>query len=349
VKQLRAYLFVFEQMLANDFAQLAHTPRLLSISEDAPAYVWQPLYELEGAQAILKGAPVPTPGAEAEVARRDWAGYQADSANPYAAGLAAIASGWSSAFGRREDVLDHLLARFAEAMPRLDWRNFETGAQKAKFLRHYPELSARRHLALDFPEAQRQRRTVTRNVSALEHKVNLLLAAGSRGPLEPLVRKEGDAASAAGFEPYPKRAYFLLEHQLFVSDPSGVPYRGDGEAGNTESDPPLMGIWKDFFSRRLSHVLANWSWYELRHGFQAYVEQLVLDSAPAHLSNRFHWLERGEDMDAFAALVERWYASGLSPLEVVEQDADALWVRATGPAYELVRWLVLQDTRDGSP
>ncbi|MDC0713303.1 hypothetical protein POL68_32875 [Stigmatella sp. ncwal1] len=330
VRQLRAYLFVFEQLLANAFAQLAHAPRLLSCREPVPPYVWQPLYALEGADTVLKGSPVLPPSAPVQSQVAAWASYQEDPANPYASGMRAIVDSWNEAFGQPERFLDCLLARFAESMPSLDWQNFETLEQKRRYLARYPELSAQRHLAFDLEEARRQLKPLPSNVSGLEHRVNLMLAAGPREPLRQYASSIEAGGSGTDDTLYLGRSYYLMEHPLFLGAlPSEAPTQGSG----------TVLLDKDFFCLRITHVLTNWTWFPLRPGFQDYVESFIRESAPAHLDHVFLWIE-SDAMDAFTALVEQWYADGLPPLDATGSDEQSVEVKTSGSAYALAKWLL---------
>ncbi len=345
VRQLRAYLFVFEQLLANAFAQLAELPRLLSWRTEASPYAWQPLYALEGAQALLVGAPAPEPGTGPRVGSEAWKSYQEDPGNPYATGVASAVEAWGRQYGHPEAILDHLLARFGESLPRFDWQNFETAEQKRRFLERYPELSANRALAFDVERARKLGRPVADNVSSLERKVGLLLAAGPRSPLEargsaPMGDGEAEREEVA----YRGRCYYLVEHPLFLPAAAAVPGtlpRLSEEARGAMRD--TAQVPRSFFSARLSHVLTNWTFFPIHDGFQPYVEGFIRESAPAHLCNGFLWVS-GPEMARFEELINRWYADGLPSLEVVGEGGDAqgrevLVARASGSAYALVQWL----------
>lgn len=325
-RQLRGYLFVFEQILANQFAQLAHARKLLSW-RDEPTHVWQSLDALTGADEVLSGVGPDT---------RTTLPTQPDEVlpiwgTPYAAGVQAVVTSWNQAYGQGEAVADHLLSRFAESLPSLDWQNFETLSQKRSFLERYPDFSQNRHVGFDVALARQQKRPDPDNVSWLERKLNLLLAAGPRQPLRVY---DGEAAAtlehsaAAGYQIYLGRSYYLLEHPLFID---GIMPAG-GARGGTEAVP------KAFFVGQLSHVLTNWTFRELRPEFQAYVESFLQDAAPAHLVHHFLW-RSAEEMDRFAVRLSAWYRDQLRPLIIEGQDSDTLWVRPTGAAWELVSLL----------
>ena len=320
VRQLRGYLFVFEQILANRFAQLAHARKLLSW-RDEPTYVWQSLEALTGADEVLCGVE---PGARTTPPT-------APDETSYAAGVQAVVASWNQAYNQDEAITDHLLSRFAESLPSLDWQNYETLAQKRSFLERYPEFSQNRHVGFDVARARQHGEPDPDNVSWLERKVDLLLAAGPRQPLR-AYRGEAAAAlehSAAGYPIYLGRSYYLLEHQLFID--GRTPAHG-ARRGTTR-------VRKAFFAGRLSHVLTNWTFRELHREFQTYVESFIQDAAPAHLVHHFLW--RGaRELDRFADLLSAWYGDQLRPLIVEGQDSDALWVRPTGAAWEVVNLLL---------
>jgi hypothetical protein len=326
VRQLRGYLFVFEQILANRFAQLAHARKLLSW-RDEPTYVWQSLEALTGADEVLCGV-----GPDTRTALAPLQEVSPAEGTPYAAGVQAVVTSWNYAYSQKEAVADHLLSRFAESLPSLDWQNFETLSQKRGFLEHYPDFSQNRHIGFDVARARQQGEPRPDNVSWLERKVNLLLAAG---PRQPLLAYRGKAAAAleqsaaAGYQLYLGRSYYLLEHQLFIdgSTPMG------GERRGTAKVP------KAFFAGRLSHVLTNWTFCWLRSEFQAYVESFIRDAAPAHLVHRFLWCDPRQ-MDVFAGYLSAWYSDQLRPLIIDGQDGDTLWVRPTGAAWDVVSVLL---------
>lgn len=336
VQQLRGYLFVFEQILANRFAQLAHARKLLSW-RDEPTYVWQSLDALTGADEVLYGVG---PGTRTTLPTQPDEGSPARG-TPYAAGVQAQVTSWNQAYRQDEAVTDHLLSRFAESLPSRDWQNFETLSQKRSFLEHYPEFSQNRHVGFDLALARRQGRPDPDNVSWLERKVNLLLAAG---PRQPLLAYRGEAAAtlersaAAGYQIYLGRSYYLLEHQLFIdgSTPAHSTRRGTAK------------VPKAFFAGRLSHVLTNWTFRERRPEFQAYVESFIQDAAPAHLVHQFLW-RSAQQLDAFADYLSAWYSDQLRPLIIDGQDSDTLWVRPIGAAWDVVSVLLSLTLTDEAP
>ena len=105
---------------------------------------------------------------------------------------------------------------------------------------------------------------------------------------------------------------------------------------------------KAFFAGRLSHVLTNWTFRELRPEFQAYVESFIQDAAPAHLVHQFLW-RSAPQMDAFAGYLSAWYHDQLRPLIIDGQDSDTLWVRPIGAAWDVVSVLLSLTLTDEAP
>jgi hypothetical protein len=128
--QLAAYLHIFDQLLANEFAQLAHAGALLSPAPGAPrTYFAQPATDPRIGGYALVRPPVDAPDHAAWLARR-----VDDAADPHA---------------RRQRFLSHLLARFAEQLG--DYAQLGPAhpgdalvADREAFLRQYPRLSGAR-------------------------------------------------------------------------------------------------------------------------------------------------------------------------------------------------------------
>jgi hypothetical protein len=97
-KQLKAYLLLFEQLLANHLSQLAHVRQLFSWRDEAETtYFTQPVTGVAGLEEIY-----------------DQELLDAEHGGSLAAALAAIVEDADVAAERRGRFLDHLLARFAE-------------------------------------------------------------------------------------------------------------------------------------------------------------------------------------------------------------------------------------------
>ncbi len=107
--QLKGYLLLFEQFLADMTAQLSHINQIFSADAGTTTtYVTRPLFDIPGTEQLLKGFPR-QPG-------ETWASYQADPNNPYRLALQSAAEAPTQFLDRRNRMLDHLLARQGEDM-----------------------------------------------------------------------------------------------------------------------------------------------------------------------------------------------------------------------------------------
>jgi hypothetical protein len=163
-RQLKAYLMLFDQLLANGFAQLAHAADLFGFEGGKPSTYFagqidDPTLGLDDLWQIQ----------DAKDRQNHLQSLAENPQNPQAD------TDWT----RRHRFLDHLLARFAD--PLADHTRFQPGDRaadalqmlakdKAEVLRHYPEISGGRGTAYD----------VTRvwadgNLSGLEQRLRLKL------------------------------------------------------------------------------------------------------------------------------------------------------------------------------
>ncbi|MCF6437570.1 hypothetical protein [Pseudoalteromonas sp. MMG022] len=148
-RQLKGYLLLFDQVLANQFSQLANLSNLFTFgfdivptsqqpfylqshgdkSSQTPAipsqsfirsYFYQPLYEVPDVQALLKGQQQYQffyPDDPSDTAQRNelaWQRFKDDPFNQYNHGLSQIVENQQEAQQRRDSMLSHLLARQGE-------------------------------------------------------------------------------------------------------------------------------------------------------------------------------------------------------------------------------------------
>lgn len=124
-KQLRGYLLLFEQILANHFSQLANTSAFFSFDTESPdTYFYQPLYATPQIDQLLRSFPV----------SGDWAAFTADPANAYVQRLQTSAETPIGKLQRKHRVLDHLLGRFAEELLELSRLEYTINQQEATSL-----------------------------------------------------------------------------------------------------------------------------------------------------------------------------------------------------------------------
>lgn len=150
-RQLKGYLTLFDQVLANQFAQLANLGNLFSFtnarsgtpSDEAhfyniksrlekvqseypvpylafsPTYFYQSLYQVPNIRPLLKDNDIygfsMVRESEKELEHHSWLAYQNDPYNAYMKGLMEIMEDDLTNLLRRNEMLDHLLARHGES------------------------------------------------------------------------------------------------------------------------------------------------------------------------------------------------------------------------------------------
>jgi hypothetical protein len=146
-RQLKGYLMVFEQLLSNQFCQLAELGQLFSFTGAStvassgsnvvkkpydgipyqlfsPTYFSQPLYQVPDVQPLLLGNQMyrygPQPITTLAQEQHIWQQYQQNPFNRYMSGLRGATEGDAQRDDRRNRMLDHLLARHGESPSWLD-------------------------------------------------------------------------------------------------------------------------------------------------------------------------------------------------------------------------------------
>lgn len=130
-RQLQGYLMVFDQLLANQFSQLAHVAQLFSFKQsisEPPApnqsfsttYFYQPLYHIPHIRPVLAGNEQYDYSFRSGLSVQEqreaaWQKYQNDPFNQYNYGLSQCIESEAEADERRNRMLDHLLARHGES------------------------------------------------------------------------------------------------------------------------------------------------------------------------------------------------------------------------------------------
>ena len=105
-KQLKGYLFFFEQILAGYYSQLAHLNSFFSANPQVEATLFQqPLYHLPAVQDLF---------ADFDPLTETWESFQADEENGYRTVLKDSLETGEQFLDRRHRMLDHLLARQGE-------------------------------------------------------------------------------------------------------------------------------------------------------------------------------------------------------------------------------------------
>lgn len=272
-RQLKAYLMLFDQLLSNQFAQLAQAGRLLSFTDQGEALRFtQPVPDDGGAlqlASVRRQPPDEHAAWLAAIADNPWGDDDADDAN----------------LAQRHRITDHLLARlgehWGEVRPVPDSADAAEAAgpasprrralrDKQAYLQDYPRLALRRGLGAD----------------ALAHPADP--HAAPAGLQQRLARLLGLADAALPLD--------LVEHILLRPLPADNHQQG-----------PLMrqALSADPFSLQLSLVLPGddpaWADADLRQR----LAHAVAQETPAHLAVRLLWL----DADALArchAVLASW-------------------------------------------
>jgi len=155
-RQLKGYLTLFDQVLANQFAQLANIDRLFSFKNSttgapsdeeefyavkdqyerrhieypvpyqtfSPTYFYQALYDVPHIRPLLKNNEAFNFSYEIETGKEleqnSWKSYKLDPYNPYVRALMNFVEDEKTSLERRNNILDHLLARHGESPLMLD-------------------------------------------------------------------------------------------------------------------------------------------------------------------------------------------------------------------------------------
>ncbi|MCF0039779.1 hypothetical protein [Dyadobacter fanqingshengii] len=145
VKQLKAYLMVFEQLLANYLAQLAHVRDLFSISEEKDLFGNPKVAQTYFSQNLESLVP------DAADIWKDLVGLKNILNN--------LTEPRENFLERRNQFLNHLLARFAEQLTDYGLLTVRLSPQKGKerligdklrFLNNYPQIGAERGQGFDY-------------------------------------------------------------------------------------------------------------------------------------------------------------------------------------------------------
>ena len=170
-RQFKAYLTVFDQMLADYLAQLAHVPALFSLDAAVEqSYFSQYLTDMAGVRDVFE----------------DEFYLDKNTLQPFLES-GALSETREEYFERRNRLLDHLLARFAEQftdyvmmMFRLDGDPLKTSQEliqdKIAFLKEYPLVSRERGKAFNYrPEDPALIWDTDQNIAGLKRRVSRLL------------------------------------------------------------------------------------------------------------------------------------------------------------------------------
>ncbi|MEO0583754.1 MAG: hypothetical protein AAF135_16130, partial [Bacteroidota bacterium] len=291
VKQLKGYLLFFEQLLANYLAQLSHLNELFAINPTNPkTYFSLPLTQ------VPEVGPLLDPG--------------------YAANLPDIVESDPVTRTRRNQFLDHILARHSENPA--DFRalnsfylNLDPGQQptniderlmevKRIFLADYPDLSAKRGLGFHYLLQDGGTPDVwdTDNVSGFQKRLARLLGIENYNQRTLHTISTGNAPDGEGLH--------VIEHLLLRPKNRDL---GDAllspKVGNDVYPDPYSfivtivfpsGFERDFATANsVPTPLVEASRFQFEN-FRIHTQQLIRRELPAHVLFHLLWLDRDTDL-----------------------------------------------------
>jgi hypothetical protein len=282
--QLKAFLLFFEQLLANYLAQLAHVKDLFSLNAGVnETYFFQLLDSVPDAAPLLQsGYPASLPTLLAQ-----------EEQSP-------------TAISRRNNFLDHLLARFGEDFTDfalLTYAKNPSGAtaelinDKSVFLEEYGTVSYNRAKSFDYTDAAPWG---TDNVPWLKRRICGLLG----------IATYADQDLAGGTS----EGFHMIEHILLR------PKIHDIIAGNTDLflNVPLddggnvIETEKDPYSFRITFVFPSWPARFADPDIQKYIEKIIQRETPAHILARTYWLDT-TTMGKFETAFKAWLVQNANP------------------------------------
>jgi hypothetical protein len=279
-RQLKAYLLLFDQVMANFMANLKGMARLYSIDETLQAsYFHQALDNqiVPEVEELYHDEPTRLEGAiEALVRRYDNFGE------------------------RRNRILDYLLALYGEHFRQHSLRHFKGHASqeeleqeliknKLRLLTNIRDLSRKRAGAYNYQE----KAWGTNNVCSLKKKVSILLGLKSYQNCD--LAGDDTAQEEEGF--------YILEHILLR--PLAI-------------DEHKTTVPENFFSFTLSVLFPAYTARFTSHGFRKLAQETVRLNAPAHILALFYWLDR-DDMGVFEKNYRTWLAVKCDPMATTSQ------------------------------
>ena len=314
--QLKAYLLFFDQLLANDLAQLAHVGDLFSFDPaQRTTYFSQPMDDPElGLEPLWVN--------DADTRKTN---LQKITENP------SSSQDPGTVDARKHRFLNHLLARFAEeflagALPEQE----RLIKAKCRFLQDYRELSAARGRAYNATLPS----WGTDNVSGLEKRISRKLGIFTIGRRE----LKGLAAEDEG-------GFHLVEHILLRPRDADTSTSAKGEGWQAGalailSQTPGALQSTDPYSMQLTFLFPAWiTRFNAREigkeGYREFIRQTVREETPAHIHIHLLWLSKPE-MSAFEAASKDWTAQVAVAGDVQTREAQAARIAARAARDRLI-------------
>ena len=323
--QLRAYLMLFDQILANYFSQLDHVRDLFSpyyqentsyflnmLSEDTEAKVtWNKGAGIEPETMIVKLLKTGKEGLQDIIEPIETARKRRERLEKELQGLI---ESREIALDRKNRLLDHLMARYGEEFddssllyPEKHLPESYVGA-KQSFLTDYPQLGSGRGKAFDYTD--RKGVWDTGNVSGLKKRICRRLG------ISDYKRKSLASLGEEGFH--------LVEHILLR------PVKTDTQEYSTVSPSErdasgniISPEYPDRFSFQLSFVFPDWPGRLKNEGFRTLMEETIVAETPAHITVNFQWMNM-KQMQIFEEWYQLWLQQKAANSADLQEAADKL-------------------------
>lgn len=280
-RQLKAYLMLFDQLLANQFAQLAQAGRLLSFTDQGEAVRFsQPVPDDGGAlqlASVLRRTPQDQASWLAAIADNPWGDADADADE--------------ARLAQRHRLTDHLLARLGEHWAEV--RPLGNGADRT-------DAAGLPEAALPNPTESPRRRALRDKQAYLQDYPRLALRRGL-GP-DALADPADPQAAPAGLQQRLARLLGVADGALPLQLVEHILLR-PLPADNRQQGPLMRAaLSADPFSLQLSLVLPaddpRWADADLRQR----LAHAVAQETPAHLAVRLLWQDAAALASCLAAL-----------------------------------------------
>ncbi len=271
-KQLKAYLLLFDQLLANQFSQLANINCLFSFAEKDAAALSYFFQQIDDAELGL------------DEDMQNYLGiWTAPDKETRRCNLEKIISRFDNKQERRNRFLNHLLARFAEQFELVVAADAskEPGKQKTRLL-----MNKQSYLK------QYEQVGCCRNTAA-----NCLADVEQRTALERRIRLKLDIDDAADF--------YIVEH-ILLRPVSWDRNQHTGILSDTQCRDPYslrisVILSEDFLPYDVSADLSD----ARKAKLQRQIQQQILEELPAHLAASFFLLKQ-EKLTDFKIIHQRW-------------------------------------------
>ena len=312
-KQLKGFLLFFEQLLANYLSQLAHIKDLFSINVGVNAtYFWQVLDSVPDVAPLLgSGYPASLPALLSQLEQSP------------------------TAISRRNNFLDHLLARFGEDFTDLALLLYSKPGNtatdtliqnKSAFLKSYGDIGYNRSKSFDYTDPAPWG---SDNVPWLKRRICGLLG------ITTFEDQDLAGGEAEGFH--------MIENILLR------PKINDLTAGNVDlflnvnlqytiqpdGTPIIIKSTEDPYSFHLTFIFPKWPVRFADPDFSTYIEKIIQRETPAHILAKICWVEK-PDMLAFETAFKAWLVANATATDetVLTAAKNQLITVLNGPNFE---------------